>query len=68
MTKKEELVSMLERVNSVEEMEKVQAKCDEVNAEIQANIDRINELLKRIDDVARLKDIERLVEETAKLS
>lgn len=66
MTKKEELVSMLERVNSVEEMEKVQAKCDEVNAEIQANIDRINELLKRIDDVAKLESIEALTREMAR--
>lgn len=68
MTKKEELIEMLERMNSVEEMEAVQAKCDEVNAEIQGYRDRINELLTRIDDVARLKDIERLVEETAKLN
>ena len=67
MTKKEELLRMLERVDSTEDMEKVQAKVEEVNAEIQSRRDAINDLLTRIDNVNHLESIENLVREFTKL-
>jgi len=67
MTKMEELKAMLERVDSTEDMEKVQAKVEEVNAEIQERRDVINDLLTRIDNVNHLEAIEGLVREFTKL-
>lgn len=67
MTKMEELKAMLERVDSTEDMEKVQAKVEEVNAEIQEKRDVINSLLTRIDNVNHLEAIEGLVREFTKL-
>ena len=67
MTKMEELKAMLERVDSTEDMEKVQAKVEEVNAEIQERRDVINNLLTRIDNVNHLEAIEGLVREFTKL-
>jgi len=67
MTKLEELNAMLERVNSIEEMEKVQAKVNEVNEEIQSKRDAISELLKQIDNADHLEAIEGLVREFTKL-
>lgn len=67
MTKMEELKAMLERVDSTEGMEKVQAKVEEVNAEIQERRDVINDLLTRIDNVNHLEAIEGLVREFTKL-